>query len=399
MLRTTVPRARSRGVTRTSVVPAACRLLGPALLLLTLLAAVVTHLADRGYAVVHQCVTVPGMWGAAGMHLALVHEVPDCPSGTALGGDPAAMVTVVGALALPVVVAARGGRRRRVGALRVARRAHERSRAVVTGAGRSLRAVLRGALAPWGRSSGPRAASCARCPTPSPPRCTTSPTRWCAPGAGPRRSRSSDDAVGRTARATPSARTLTYPQLSALPRRTTMPSNETQTKAQRREAARAEALALREAQAKRDKRNRLITIGALVAGVLVLVGVFLAVWIPAMNDRNKTIDAVAAGNLADVTSPATSSAEDGGIPIGADGAAGTQNEGAVEVGVYLDYMCPICGQFEETNGAALDQLRESGDVTVVLHPISILDRVAQSQQFSTRSAAAAAWSPTARPSR
>ncbi|MBE9927697.1 hypothetical protein G8C93_17600, partial [Cellulosimicrobium cellulans] len=105
MLRTTVPRALSRGVTRTSVVPAAGRLLGPALLLLTLLAAVVTHLADRGYAVVHQCVTVPGMWGAAGVHLALVHEAPDCPSGTALGGDPAAMVTVVGALALPVVVA------------------------------------------------------------------------------------------------------------------------------------------------------------------------------------------------------------------------------------------------------------------------------------------------------
>ena len=169
-----------------------------------------------------------------------------------------------------------------------------------------------------------------------------------------------------------------------------MPSNEAQTKAQRREAARAEALALREAQAKRDKRNRLITIGALVAGVLVLVGVFLAVWIPAMKDQNKTIDAVAAGNLADVTSPSTSR-DDGGIPMGADGAAGTENEGAVEVGVYLDYMCPICGQFEETNGATLDQLRESGDITVVLHPVSILDRMANAQQFSTRSAAAAAW--------
>ncbi|QJW35828.1 DsbA family protein [Cellulosimicrobium protaetiae] len=169
-----------------------------------------------------------------------------------------------------------------------------------------------------------------------------------------------------------------------------MPSNEAQTKAQRREAARAEALALREAQAKRDKRNRLITIGALVAGVLVLVGVFLAVWIPAMNDQQKTVDAVAAGNLADVTNPATAR-EDGGIPMGADGAAGTENDGAVEVGVYLDYMCPICGQFEETNGATLDELRSSGDITVVLHPVSILDRVAQSQQFSTRSASAAAW--------
>jgi len=169
-----------------------------------------------------------------------------------------------------------------------------------------------------------------------------------------------------------------------------MPTNEPQTKAQRREAARAEALALREAQAKRDKRNRLITIGALVAGVVVLVGVFLAVWIPAMNDRNKTIDAVAAGNLSEVANPSTAR-EDGGIPMGVDGAAGTESEGAVEVGVYLDYMCPICGQFEETNGETLDQLRESGDVTVVLHPVSILDRVAQSQQFSTRAASAAAW--------
>ncbi len=167
-------------------------------------------------------------------------------------------------------------------------------------------------------------------------------------------------------------------------------NNPNMTKAQRREAARAEALALREAQAKRDKRNRLITIGALVAGVVVLVGVFLAVWIPAMNDRNKTIDAVAAGNLSEVANPSTAR-EDGGIPMGVDAAAGTESEGAVEVGVYLDYMCPICGQFEETNGETLDQLRESGEVTVVLHPVSILDRVAQSQQFSTRAASAAAW--------
>jgi len=150
VLRTTVPRAFSRGVTRTSVVPAAGRLLGPALLLLTLVAAVVTHLADRGYAVVHQCVTVPGAWGMAGMHLALVHETPDCPSGTALGSDPATMVTVVGALALPVVVAHGFAALVAWGVSAWARRAHARSRAVVTGAALALRAVVRGALRPTG---------------------------------------------------------------------------------------------------------------------------------------------------------------------------------------------------------------------------------------------------------
>jgi protein-disulfide isomerase len=170
-----------------------------------------------------------------------------------------------------------------------------------------------------------------------------------------------------------------------------MPSNEPQTKAQRREAARAEALAIREAQAKRDRRNRLITIGALVVGLLALIGVFLAIWIPAMNDREQTLDAVAEGNLSEVESPANSN-DEGGIPMGAEGAAGTDNGAeAVEVGVYLDYMCPICGDFEETNGASLDALRESGDATVVLHPVSILDRTSQGTQYSTRAAAAAGY--------
>ncbi|WP_426309536.1 hypothetical protein [Cellulosimicrobium sp. E-16] len=150
MLRTTVPRAWSRGVTRTSVVPVTGRLLGPALLLLTLLAALVTQLADRGYAVVHQCVTVPGAWGVAGMHLALVHETPDCPSGTALGGDPAAMVTVVGVLALPVVVAHAVAAAVAWGVSAWARRAHDRSRAVVAGAAQALRRVVRGAGRPVG---------------------------------------------------------------------------------------------------------------------------------------------------------------------------------------------------------------------------------------------------------
>ena len=169
-----------------------------------------------------------------------------------------------------------------------------------------------------------------------------------------------------------------------------MPSNEPQTKAQRRDAARAEALALREAQAKRDRRNRLITIGALVAGLAVLIGVFLYFFIPALNDQNETIDAVAAGNLSEVTNPENST--DGGIPMGADGAAGTENGAeAVQVDVYLDYMCPICGDFEEANAASLDALRESGDITVVLHPVSILDRYSQGSQFSTRAAAAAGF--------
>ena len=65
-----------------------------------------TLLADRGFSVVHQCLPAPGGWGVAGVHLALLRESADCPAGTAaLGGDPAHVVTVVGVLALPVLLA------------------------------------------------------------------------------------------------------------------------------------------------------------------------------------------------------------------------------------------------------------------------------------------------------
>lgn len=166
-----------------------------------------------------------------------------------------------------------------------------------------------------------------------------------------------------------------------------MSTNESrQTKADRRDAARAEALALREAQAKRDKRNRAITIGALVGGLAVLIGAFLWVFIPAMNQKEARVTEPLTG----VTAPSTAN-DTGGISIGSAGAAGTSTDGAVEVGVYLDYMCPICGDFEEINGATLDQLREAGDVNVVLHPVAILNHMANAQQFSTRSAAAAAY--------
>ena len=45
--------------------PSAGPVLGPALVVLTVVAAGVTSLADRGFAVVHQCVTVPGPWRVA----------------------------------------------------------------------------------------------------------------------------------------------------------------------------------------------------------------------------------------------------------------------------------------------------------------------------------------------
>lgn len=70
-----------------------------------------------------------------------------------------------------------------------------------------------------------------------------------------------------------------------------------------------------------------------------------------------------------------------------------QSTGAVVVGsgsqtldVYLDFMCPICGAFENTYGKEILDLANAGTITLNIHPISILDRASQGTKFSTRAA-------------
>jgi protein-disulfide isomerase len=153
-----------------------------------------------------------------------------------------------------------------------------------------------------------------------------------------------------------------------------------QTKAQRRDAARAEALALQKKQQSTEKRNRLIVLSLLG---LAVIGLIVAV-VLILNEGQKTpmerVENVPAGVV-----------EDTGIPVGADGAAGTENEGAKTLDVYVDFMCPVCGQFEQINGASIAEMREAGDVTLVVHPVAILDRMSQGTEYSTRAASAAAW--------
>jgi len=155
------------------------------------------------------------------------------------------------------------------------------------------------------------------------------------------------------------------------------------TKTQRRDEARAAALKLREQQQRVAKRQRTIAIAAGVGGVIVLA---VLIWtILAQGGHPST--------LADVALRPAGSTLSGGIPVGADGVAGstaTPAADAVVVAVYSDYLCPICGVFEQTNGATLDELRQSGEIVVEYHPVSILDRASGGTAYSTRSATAAA---------
>ena len=67
--------------------------------------------------------------------------------------------------------------------------------------------------------------------------------------------------------------------------------------------------------------------------------------------------------------------------------------GAINVGdgentfaTYLDFMCPVCNQFEQLYGPDIQKLVDDGTMTLAIHPIAILDSRSQGTAYSTRAA-------------
>ena len=56
----------------------------------------------------------------------------------------------------------------------------------------------------------------------------------------------------------------------------------------------------------------------------------------------------------------------------------------VTVSVYLDFMCPYCGQFERANGDDLAAAIEAGTAKLEVHPMAFLDEMSAGTKYSTR---------------
>jgi len=72
-----------------------------------------------------------------------------------------------------------------------------------------------------------------------------------------------------------------------------------------------------------------------------------------------------------------------------------QTTGAIAFGdgedtmdTYIDFLCPICNQFEQIYGSAITGLVDDGTITLNVHPIAILDRYSQGTEYSSRAASA-----------
>lgn len=139
---------------------------------------------------------------------------------------------------------------------------------------------------------------------------------------------------------------------------------------------RTEEMRRRQAEtARREARTRRIVT---LVGAVVILALVAAIAVAVYRASQDDDDGGASG---EVVVPAA--AVDGSIPVGDEGAP-------VTMAIYFDYMCPACGQLEETQGEDLSQMVEQGDVRVELRPISFLDETSMGTEYSTRAANALA---------
>ena len=126
----------------------------------------------------------------------------------------------------------------------------------------------------------------------------------------------------------------------------------------------ARTTALREAQARADRRRRLSIIGAVVAVLVVIVGV--GYWVQSSRDTTGDVPAATPSGVTD----------DYAVLVGAEDAS-------TVITVYEDLQCPVCREFEDATSDQVAKGIESGDVRVEYRLVSFLDD-ASDNEYSSR---------------
>jgi protein-disulfide isomerase len=162
------------------------------------------------------------------------------------------------------------------------------------------------------------------------------------------------------------------------------------TKNARREAARDKAKTLRDQQRKKDKRSRFLVQGGVIIVALAIVAVVVlvvqgSVRAPEAGPSNMASDGIMIGQ--GLVAVQTAAIAAGATPVAN---AVDETSDVLAIQIFVDYMCPVCGAFEQTNGEQIATWVNNGAVTVEIFPFAILDRASQGTMYSTRAANAAA---------
>jgi len=168
-----------------------------------------------------------------------------------------------------------------------------------------------------------------------------------------------------------------------------LPPTARSTRTERRAEAREKARALRESQRKKERRTLWIVQGGIAVAALAIVAVIVLVLTNSVRPegpgpRNMASDGIKIGtDFIAVTTPALP-ADDVPIPSEPNPA------GVVAIHIFVDYLCPVCAEFEQENVELIRTLVQSGAATVEYHPISILTNLSAGTRYSLRAANAAA---------
>lgn len=156
-----------------------------------------------------------------------------------------------------------------------------------------------------------------------------------------------------------------------------------------REQARQHAKHLSAKSSARDKRGRILTQLGLGVAALAVVGILAAVILEGTKPAgpgplNMASDGIKIG--ASYKAVKTDALPAESAPV----ATPANSKGVVDITLFVDYLCPICGEFEAENGASIDDLVSRGSATIEIHPLAFLDNLSQGTQYSTRAANAVA---------
>lgn len=162
--------------------------------------------------------------------------------------------------------------------------------------------------------------------------------------------------------------------------------NEKLTKNQRREQAREQARLAREAEKKREKRNRLFLQGGIALVIIAVLGVVALVLSQSMKPAGPGPLNMISGGVTfskDLEVVKTKALQDGETRKAPEQ---DWTKSPVDITIYVDYMCPACGNFEQQNGDMLEQYVGSGDVNLTVFPLNFLDGQSLGTKYSTRAA-------------
>lgn len=159
----------------------------------------------------------------------------------------------------------------------------------------------------------------------------------------------------------------------------------------RRDHAREAAREMREKEQKRRQRRKwlvqgIVGVSILLVAAIVTVAIFTVnankpSGVGPLNMASNGIVLEASGDGTNVKAVSTAAVKKDGDPAETDQSSLSGNTHIV---MYVDYQCPVCKTFEETNGANIKAFVASGQATVEIHPISMLDQASLGNKYSTR---------------